>query len=81
LEVGACERTVLNAASSGTTELSEAKDILSGSEFDEVAVATEAGCGREDISLERFGRVTVIRFCVERPVPVSVVVSEVYGSA
>jgi hypothetical protein len=44
LEVRACERTVLNAASSGTTELSKAKDILSGSEFDVFAVATEAGC-------------------------------------
>ena len=45
LEVGACEGAVLNAASSGTTELSKAKDVLSGSEFDVFAVATEAGCG------------------------------------
>ena len=81
LEVGTCEGTVLNAASSGTTELSEAKDILPRSEFDELAVATEAGCGREDISLERLGRVTVIRLCVERPVPVTIVVSKTSGSA
>ena len=72
LEVGACEGTVLDAASSGATELSKAKDILSGSELDVFAVATEASCGREDLGLEWFGRVTVIRFCVERPVPVSV---------
>ena len=71
----------MDAASSGTTELSEAKDVLSGGEFDEFAVATEASCGREDLGLERFGRVTVIRFRVEGPVPVSVVVSKVYGPA
>jgi hypothetical protein len=51
LEVGACERTILNAASSGTTEFSKAKNVLPGSEFDVFAVATEAGRRREDICL------------------------------
>jgi hypothetical protein len=45
LEIGACEGTVLNTASSGTSELCKAKDVLSGSEFDPFAVATKASCG------------------------------------
>lgn len=72
LKVGARERTVLNAASSGTTELSKAKDVLSGSEFDVLAVATEAGCGREDICLEGLCRVTIVWLRIKGPVPVSV---------
>jgi hypothetical protein len=45
LEIGACERTILNATSSRTTKGTEAKDVLSRSKFDIFAVATKARCG------------------------------------
>jgi hypothetical protein len=45
LEVWACEGTVLNTTSSGPSELSKAKDVLSGSKFDPFAIATEASGG------------------------------------
>lgn len=81
LEVGACEGTILHAASAGTTEGSEAKDVLSGSKFDVVAIAAKASCGREDLCLEGFCRVTVVRLCIKRPVPVSVsLLARVYRS-
>jgi hypothetical protein len=81
LKVGACEWPILNAASAGPTEGSEAKDVLSWSEFDVFAIAAKASCGREDFSFEGLCRVTVVRLCIKRPVPVSVsLLARVYRS-
>ena len=71
LEVGAFKGAVLDAASARATELSKTEYVLSGSEFDVFAVATEAGRRREDLCLVWRCGVTVVRLCVERPVPVS----------
>jgi len=75
LEVGTCEGTILNAASSRTTKGTKAKDVLSRSKFDVFTVATEASGRREDFCFERLCGVAVVRLCVKRPVPVPVVVS------
>ena len=72
LEVGTCERAILNAASSRTTKGTKAKDVLSRSKFNVFTVATEASGRREDFCLERLCRIAVVGLCVKRPVPVPV---------